>query len=118
MSNTSAGELRIANRNLRAGLARLLPEPNGSSPLHPEDLSGLLAELLRAADCLRGIPPGSIPDVQLEKDVSEYRNIVEQLAQMLPRVHGRLLTEKARLEIAQAHVAATAAWAQASSRTL
>lgn len=43
---------------------------------------------------------------------------MEQLAQILPRIHGRLLTEKARMEIARAHLAAASAWAQASQNTL
>lgn len=113
MSSATAKNLRIANRNLRAGLARLLP-PNPSAPLHPNDLTGLLTALLQARECLRSVAP----DAELEKAVSEYRSTVEQLADILPGIHGRLLTEKARLEIARAHVNATAAWAQASQDTL
>jgi predicted component of type VI protein secretion system len=118
MASVTTESLRSANRNLRTGLARLLPESNASPSLDPQDLSGLLTELLRAADCVRSIPPGFVADTELEEAISEYRNTVEQLAQILPRVHGRLLTEKARLEIAQAHVTAAAAWAQASTKTL
>jgi hypothetical protein len=114
MSSATTKNLRIANGNLRAGLARLLPEPNPSAPLHPNDLSGLLTALLQARECLRSVAP----DAELEKAVSEYRSTVEQLANILPRIHGRLLTEKARLEIARAHLNATAAWAQASQDTL
>jgi len=110
--------LRIANINLRAGLDRLLPEPNASAPLCPKDLSGLRIELVSAGRCLRSIPPRSAPDEELEKAISDYRSTVEKLAQILPRIHGRLLTEKARLEIARAHLAAAAAWAQASQNTL
>src|SRR5271167_1026623 len=104
MSSATTESLRIATGNLRAGLAHLSPGPNANVPLNPRNLSGLLAELLRAGDCLRGIAPGSAPDAELGKAISEYRSAVEQLAQILPRVHGRLLTEKARLEIARAHV--------------
>ena len=118
MSSPTTESLRYANGNLRAGLARLLPGPSASAPLHAKDLSSLLSLLLRASDCLRGIPPNAVPDAQLEKEISEYRSTVEQLAEVLPRIHGKLLTEKARLEIARAHVAATAAWAQASHNTL
>jgi hypothetical protein len=110
--------LRIANGHLRAGLTRLSPGTNASAPLRPSDLSDLLTSLVCAARCLRSIAPGSTPDAELAKAISEYRNTVEQLAEILPRVHGRLLTEKARLEIARAHVTATAAWAQASRNTL
>lgn len=118
MSSVPTESLRIANDNLRAGLARLSPTPNPSAPLTANDLSRVLAELLRAGDCLRSIPPRSVPNAQLEKVISDYRSTVEQLAQILPRIHGRLLTEKIRLEIARARLAATAAWAQASQNTL
>jgi hypothetical protein len=115
---TPTDSLRIANGNLRAGLARLLPGTNGSAPLKASDLSDLLTNLVCAAGCLRRIAPGSTADAQLARAISEYRSTVEQLAEILPRVHGRLLTEKARLEIARSHVTATAAWAQASRNTL
>jgi hypothetical protein len=118
MSSDIVANLRLANANLRTGLAGLQPERNETSPFEPADFSGLLTELFRAAGCLRSIPPGSAWDAELEKAIFEYRSTVEQLAQILPRVHGRLLTERARLEIARAHVTATAAWAQASTKTL
>jgi hypothetical protein len=118
MTSAAAKSLSTANRNLHAGLARLSPEPNPSAPLRPQDLSGLLMELLRTGDCLRSIAPASAPDAELENAISDYRSIVERLAEILPRIHGRLLTEKARLEIARAHVTAAAAWAKASQNTL
>lgn len=58
------------------------------------------------------------PDPDFEAEISAYRNHLEQLAHVLPAVSGRLLTEKARLEAAQAHIARAAAWAQASHKTL
>jgi len=118
MSNATARTLATANRHLRAGLARLLPEPSPSAPLHPKDFSDLLMELLHAGACLRSIPLGRAPDADLQDALSEYRSLVERLAQILPHVHGRLLTEKARLQLARAHVTATAAWARASQNTL
>jgi hypothetical protein len=118
MPTDTVATLRVANASLRAGLTRLQLEQNASAPLRPEDLSSLLTKLLRNADCLRSMPADSAPDAELEKAISEYRSTLEQLAHILPRVHGQLLTEKARLEIARAHVTATAAWAQASKKTL
>lgn len=117
MSSDRVATLRLAGANLRTGLARLQPAQNDPFPLEPEDLSGLLAELSRAAGCLRSIPSDYAADMELEKALSEYRSTVEQLAQILPRIHGRLLTEKTRLEIAREHMTATAAWAQASTKT-
>jgi len=116
--SSAAESLHIANGNLRAGLARLSSEPNPSAPPNAKDLSSLMTELLRAGDCLRSIAPSYARDARLEKEISDYRGTIEHLAQILPRVHGRLLAEKARLEIARAHVTAAAAWAQASQKTL
>jgi hypothetical protein len=116
MSNPSTESLRSANANLRARLAGL-SQPSSPS-LSPKDISSLLAELLRAGECCRTVSPGSAPDGEMEKAISEYWSTLEQLAQILPRLHARLLTEKARLEIARAHVTATAAWAQANQNTL
>jgi predicted trehalose synthase len=118
MPSATTEGLRIATRNLRAGLARLLPESSLCVSLAPADLSSLRADLLYAADCWRRIAPASAADVDLKNAIAEYRSTVEQLARILPDVHGRLLAEKARLAMARAHVAATAAWAQASQTTL
>jgi len=118
MPSPTSETLRTANRDLRAGIARLLQEPNASAPLRANDLSGLLEKLVGAAGCVRGISADSMPEGELENAISEYRRTIEELAQILPRVHGRLLTEKACLEIAQAHLTATAAWAEASQKTL
>ncbi len=118
MPSPATESLRIANRKLRTGLARLLPESNASASLTPKDLSGLLTALLQARECLHGVVSNSPPDVELKQAISEYRSTVEQLALVLPRIHGELLTKKARLEIARAHVTATAAWAKASQNTL
>jgi hypothetical protein len=118
MSSPAIDGLRIANSNLRAGLARLLPEANPSTALTARDFSGLLVKLLRARDCLQSVAPCSAPEMEVKKAISEYRTTVEQLALALPRMHGKLLIEKARLEIAQAHVTAAAAWAQASQNIL
>jgi hypothetical protein len=56
--------------------------------------------------------------VESEKEALEYRSNLEKLKHFLPELHGSLLAERARLETAQTHVAAAAAWAQASKKTL
>jgi hypothetical protein len=118
MSNNSAEGLRIVNGNLRAGLARLQPEVNSPCLLTPEDLADLCAMVSQAAGCRRSLASDGVSDGELEKEILEYRNSIEKLAQILPAVHGRLLTEKERLQSARSHVAATKAWAQASKDTL
>ena len=118
MSASALDILRDANRNLRLGLLRLQPESNIADPLVPSSLSGLLAELLRVAECLGKMPAAGLREIKLEKEISEYRANLEELSQLLPSVHGQLLAEKTRLEIARSHVQAAALWTQLSQKTL
>ncbi len=118
MSSSPVESLRIANGNLRAGLARLQPEPNSPCLLTPEDLCDLHAMVSYAASCRRSLASDGVPDGELEKEIREYRSNLEKLAEVLPSVQGRLLAEKARLQSARSHVTATNAWAQASKDTL
>jgi hypothetical protein len=118
MANAATESLSIANGRLRAGLARLQPEPNADLLLKPEDLADLRAVVLGAASCWRSLAPNGVPDAELEEELREYRSNIEKLAKALPSVQGRLLAEKARLQSARSHLAATNAWAQASKDTL
>ncbi|MBZ5613063.1 MAG: hypothetical protein LAO23_03570 [Acidobacteriia bacterium] len=110
--------LRQVNEYLRSALLRLHPERKHCSGIRPQDFSDILTQLLRAAECLRGRVASSEANAGLERESLEYRANLEKLKQFLPDLHGRLLAEKARLETARTHVAAAAAWAQASKKTL
>lgn len=110
--------LQQVNENLRSALLRLRPERKHCSTIQPQDLSDLLSQLLRAAECLRRLPAHSEATAELEKESLKYRGNLENLQHFLPDLHGRLLAEKARLETARTHVAAAAAWARASKKTL
>ena len=55
-------------------------------------------------------------DLELQKEISDYRSHVEKLQELLPLIHNRLLSEKARLESVRAHLAAAAAWADARNK--
>ena len=113
-------ELHEINRRLRLSLDRLQPGPEYCSGLSqvptPEQISGVLSDLLQAGECLRGRSSNSDP--QLEQEVSEYRNQVERLRDLLPLVHRALLNERARLEQKRERVQAGAEWARASRQTL
>ena len=117
MSSAATETLRIANVELRAGLARLQPEPNAPWLLKPEDLSDLLAVVSQAARCRGSLVSNGIPDAELAMDLREYRRNLERLAKVLLSVQGRLLAEKARLQNAQSHVAITDAWVRANKNT-
>ena len=110
--------LREVNENLRSSLLRLCPEHKDCSTIRPQDFSDILSQLLRAAECLGRLPLNSDAGAALEQESREYRSNLEKLKQFLPDLHGRLLAEKARLENAQLHVAAAAAWTRASKKIL
>ncbi len=110
--------LQQVNEYLRSALIRLRPEQNHCSNIRPQDFSDILSQLLRAAECLRRLPPGSGVAAALEKESLEYRGNLDKLKHFLPDLHGRLLAERARLETARTHVAAATAWARANKKTL
>lgn len=118
MSNETAATLRLANTSLRAWLVRLRAEPIALSPVQANDLQDLLAELLRASACLRTGPEEKPADAELQSEIAEYCTNLESLAKVLPSVQGRLLAERARIQIEQSHISARKAWAEASRRTL
>jgi hypothetical protein len=118
MSTETAATLRLANTSLRAWLVRLRAEPVALTQVQASDLQELLAELLRTSGCLRTGSAGAAAGTELEVEIAEYRTNLESLAKVLPSVQGRLLAERARIQIEQSHIAARKAWAQASRRTL
>jgi len=109
--------LRQVNDNLRSALIRLRPEQKHCSTVRPQDFSDILSQLLRAAECLSRLPAEPEAALALEKESLKYRSNLEKLQHFLPDLHSRLLAEKSRLETAQNHVAAAAAWARASKKT-
>ena len=110
--------LRQVNDNLRSGLVRLCPEQKHCSTITPQDFAGLLSNILRAAQCLQRLRTQSEASTAIEEESLEYLTNLEKLKDFLPDLRGRLLAEKSRLESAQTHVAAAAAWARASKKTL
>ena len=110
--------LRQVNENLRSALLRLRPERKHCSSIRPQDFSDILSQLLRAADCLRRLPPCSEAAAALEKESLEYRSNLGKLKHFLPGLQVLLMAEKSRLESARTHVASAAAWARANKKTL
>ena len=113
--------LRQVNDNLRAALIHLRPERRHCSTIKPQDFSNIVNQLLRAAKCLRhktAHPPAATMATAFEKEMLEYRSMLERLKHFLPDLHVRLLAERSRIETARAHAAATATWAQARNKTL
>ena len=117
MASAAIEDIHNACEKLQALLTQLLC-PAGSTPtLDAMLLAQLLESLALANEQVRKLP-GELHDAALEKEVVRYRQNLAHLVHVLPSLHGNLLTEKARLEQARAHLEAAAAWAQASKKTL
>ena len=110
--------LRQVNAYLRAALIRMQPERTHCATIQSQDFSDLRNQIRRAAECLRSLPPTARKIGKLENEASEYASNLQRLSHCLPDLHGRLVAERSRLEIAKIQVAATAAWARASQKTL
>jgi len=112
--------LRETNSRLSFWLENLLPDqtPSSARPraATPQQMSGLLSELMQAGEWLKHLPPEKDP--VLERELTDYRRNVERLRDLLPLIHSTLLQERARLEQQRARVASAAEWARGSHQTL
>jgi hypothetical protein len=109
------GALCEVNKNLRLTMLRLRPERTHISTLSPRDFLDLRNQMLRAGNCLRGLPRIAEATDEVRKELIEYQANLRKLHQFLPDVHGRLLAEKSRLSAARTHTAAASHWAQAGA---
>lgn len=113
-------QLYRTNQRLHVLLEALAPSLMQTCPLtkpaSPQQMAGLLSELMRAGQWLRQLPQTREPE--LEHEVSRYRENVERLRDLLPSIHSTLLMERSRLEQERARVDAAAEWAQRSRQTL
>jgi hypothetical protein len=112
--------LRETNCRLILLLDSLLPrsaQPGAPAlVVTPQQMAGLLSELMRAGQWLRSMPDET--SAALEQEVSEYRKQVERLRALLPAIHSTLLRERARLERERERVRSAAEWARLSRQTL
>jgi hypothetical protein len=109
--------LHETNQRLRYWLEGLAASPDGIAVATPQQMNGLLSELLRAGTWLReGIPEDK--DAALETALAEYRKTIERIRDVLPLVQGELLRERARLEAERSRIESVAQWAQGSRQTL
>jgi hypothetical protein len=82
----------------------------------PQQIAGLLSELMRAGEWLRRLPERNREELQDEMDA--YRRSIERLRDLLPAIHAGLLHERARLEQKRARIASAAEWVRRSRDTL
>ena len=112
-----AHHLHHANSRLRFWLERLGSDPACATPATPQEMSGLLSELLRAGEWLRaGLPEEREPGLEIELD--EYRRNVSRLRELLPSIHSQLLKERARLEDERRRITSATPWVQGTRQTL
>ncbi|HUK23299.1 MAG TPA: hypothetical protein VLV49_01870 [Terriglobales bacterium] len=116
MSIPAAEALGAINEKLRGVLSRWQAEPIDSAAILPPVLTGILSDLQAAGQCLNS--GSQAPTPEFEKEVSAYRENVQRLELLLPRVQERMLSEKARLEGIRAHLAAASAWAEGRRKIL
>lgn len=110
-------DLRETNSRLCSCLDSLAPNhTQPSAPATPQQMAGLLSELMRAGQWLRALPADEDP--ALERELANYRKNVERLRDLLPTIHRALLAERARLEQERARVESAAEWARRSRQTL
>ncbi|MGB2606633.1 MAG: hypothetical protein ACLP00_18480 [Terracidiphilus sp.] len=111
--------LRDTNLRLAPCLDSLVLKSGGVAIATPEQMAGLLSELLCAGAALRAEPiPAKGNDPELDAELETYRGHVERLRDLLPSIHHQLLEERARIEGQRSRVQSVAAWARASRETL
>lgn len=110
-------ELREHNRRLHHWIDTLL-EGSASQlpPAAPQQIEGLLSELIHVGKWLRGRPVET--DAELENELAEYRIQVERLRLLLPSIHRALLAERSRLEHERARLQVASEWIRRSRQTL
>lgn len=115
-----AQNLHECNSRLEFWLESLIPDASRSIPQFraatPEQMAGLLSELMRAGAGLRSLPRDQSPE--LEQELSVYRKNVDRLRELMPSIHATLLQERARLENERGRLESAAEWARSSRQTL
>jgi len=111
--------LRETNCRLVFWLDTLDPAICSRPAATSEQMGGLLTELLRAGEWLRGgLSPAQQSDLELTSELAQYRRNVERLRDLLPLIHQALLLERSSLERRRSRMEAATRWAQASRQTL
>ena len=110
-----ARDLREANQRLVGRLQALSRAP---ALIPPEQMAGLLSELLRFAELRERLPDETQRTSQLQAELALYRRSVESLREVLPAIYTRLLAERSRIEAERSRLRAADEWARTSRQTL
>ncbi|HKT87261.1 MAG TPA: hypothetical protein VJQ59_02410 [Candidatus Sulfotelmatobacter sp.] len=111
-----ANELHETNEHLSAWLSSLSPAGSSVRPATPEQMNGILSELMRVGQFLRAAQHES--DSTLQQELGIYRKHVEQLRALMPSIHQALLNERSRIEQERQRINSASEWVRASRQTL
>lgn len=117
-AGTSLSELRAANARLLTLLVQLRQDGGPGGCAGPEELAYLLSEVASTARLSRIFTAESLENAATARELSEYRQTLEELQRLLPAIQTKLLADRARLENERCHCSAASDWAEASRRTL
>lgn len=96
-------------------LLEILGPAQESSAVNPQHMAAVFAEVMRVGEWLRnGLARNA--EGRMAEELARYHRHLAQLRQLLPRIHGQLLTERARLEAERTHLEAAAAWARSARK--
>jgi hypothetical protein len=115
-------KLREANRRLSFWMDSMAAPQDQPVIATPDQMAGLLSELLRAGSWLSAEPLPAMGndenDGELNLELVRYRTNVERLRDLMPSIHRQLLLERAHLEAQRSRVQSAAHWARASRQAL
>jgi hypothetical protein len=114
--SSAAQQVQQACQVLAAFLESLRLANCGQAQVTPADLEDTFLEIARVGEVVQTRVDGDL-DSELENALCEYRGLLERVRQNMPLLHGRLLTERARLEAQRAHLEAANFWAETSRTT-
>jgi len=107
-------ELEKTNGKLQLLLETLGPA-EAPPAINTQHVADVFAEVMRVGEWLRdGLARNA--EGRMAEELGRYHRHLEQLRQLLPRIHGHLLTERARLEAERNHLEAAAAWARSARK--
>lgn len=104
-----------ATAAIRGALADLAPNAQTSVP----DIANAFAaihKVLELRHCDQSHLAGSL-DGDFTRVLADYRSALKEFHQQLPRVHGWLLAEKARLECRRSHADSVQTWLETTKQT-
>ena len=107
-------ELEKTNGKLQH-LLELLAPTQPSLAVNTQHVADVFAEVMRVGEWLRdGLARNA--EGRMAEELGRYHQHLEQLRKLLPRIHGHLLTERARLEAERTHLEAAAVWARSARK--